>query len=268
MNNMDLFSYLLGKNNGDKPAILQDKEVTITENKETTIEPDEGYDGLSSAIVTTNVDNPEKYFNTHPENLSSITNWMNNNFIKEYPDLYIPETVDGLYWLFTKWGHPTVPKIICGNNIISLYQLCYQNTIITTIDCTGININSNVNMDMGDAFYGSNRIVKIDLHNLRPQGPISAYTSFARCTLLEEVDISGLVNVTSLRECFYDCQNLKKVDMRNLLLTNVTNTTNWLYNVPYSCLFIVKDNEQKTWFNTYFAGYTNVKTAEEYEASN
>ena len=53
---MDIFSYLLGKKaGGGGTANLQSKEVTITQNGETTIQADEGYDGLSSVALTTNV---------------------------------------------------------------------------------------------------------------------------------------------------------------------------------------------------------------------
>ena len=53
---MDIFSYLLGKKaGGGGTANLQSKEVTITQNGETTIQADEGYDGLSSVSITTNV---------------------------------------------------------------------------------------------------------------------------------------------------------------------------------------------------------------------
>lgn len=45
-----------GSGGGSGPARLQSKDVTITENTLTNINPDTGYDGLSSVNVTTNVE--------------------------------------------------------------------------------------------------------------------------------------------------------------------------------------------------------------------
>ena len=53
---MDTISYLLGKkSSGGGSATLQEKSVTITENGDTTIKADTGYDGLSKVNVNTNV---------------------------------------------------------------------------------------------------------------------------------------------------------------------------------------------------------------------
>ena len=50
---MDVFSYLLEKSN-TKPN-LQVKEVTISQNGESEVVADEGYDGLSKVEITTNI---------------------------------------------------------------------------------------------------------------------------------------------------------------------------------------------------------------------
>ena len=45
-----------GEGGGGGSAVLQTKDITITENTLTIITPDTGYDGLSSVNVTTNIE--------------------------------------------------------------------------------------------------------------------------------------------------------------------------------------------------------------------
>lgn len=53
---MDVTSYLLGKKKGGgTPVNLQTKSVTITQNGTSSVEPDEGYNGLTKVNLTTNV---------------------------------------------------------------------------------------------------------------------------------------------------------------------------------------------------------------------
>lgn len=53
---MDIPSYLLGKKaGGGTPVSLQTKNVTVTSNGESTINPGDGYDGLTKVNLTTNV---------------------------------------------------------------------------------------------------------------------------------------------------------------------------------------------------------------------
>lgn len=57
VNNMDLFSYLLGKKDGGGggTGTLQEKSVTVTTNTTQNITADSGYDGLSKVVLTTDV---------------------------------------------------------------------------------------------------------------------------------------------------------------------------------------------------------------------
>lgn len=60
VNNMDIFSYLLGKKSGGGTANLQEKSVTIDSNGTQNITPDVGYNGLSSVEVITDVPTGEE----------------------------------------------------------------------------------------------------------------------------------------------------------------------------------------------------------------
>jgi len=91
---------------------------------------------------------------------------------------------------------------------------------------------------------------------------------FYGCTYLTSIDMSHfVVDVSNLLSAFYNCSSLMFLDIRNMTLTSVSQTTNAFNNVPSNCLIIVKDQAQKTWMNSNFSTLTNVKTAEEYEES-
>lgn len=125
---MDITSYLLGKKAGGGSApVLQDKEVTITENGETEITADSGYDGLSSVNVTTDVpgSTPVTIFSEYNEKLKEITTEFVNNinqyiqnrnaYTNDSVTLYTPDNAfkhyliykdrDGKYRI--KWFQPT-----------------------------------------------------------------------------------------------------------------------------------------------------------------
>lgn len=96
---------------------------------------------------------------------------------------------------------------------------------------------------------------------------------FYGCTGLTSIDLS-FMNTSSIfntNNMFYNCTNLSFLDLRTFEFTNISNTTNMLGSSSTSgpldnCLIIVKDNTQKTWVNTNYPRFTNVKTVEEYNA--
>ena len=259
---MDITSYLLGKKagGGGGTVNLQEKDVTITTNTTTKVQADEGYDGLKDVDITTNVPGVDEYFNTNPTTVSG-DNWLIKNYFKSFADITIPTSTTSLPKFLSGWTFATAPKIIFGDNVTSLYRLCHLNAYIQELDTsgfTGTNLTS-----LSEVFNGCQALKSIDLSNISPSGTLSMYSAFQDCYNIKTIDLSGLESVTSIRLSFYNCNNLNRLDIRKMLLTNTTNHDNTFNGVPTSCLIIVKDATQKAWMNTNFSSYTNVKTPEE-----
>ena len=97
---------------------------------------------------------------------------------------------------------------------------------------------------------------------------------FSKCYSLKELDLSSFTSevLTRTNQMFNYCLSLNKIDMRNMDFTILTNFDSMFgfaseAYVPANCLIIVKDDTQKSWFNTNFSRMTNVKTVAEYESS-
>ena len=196
------------------------------------------------------------YFELAPTTISTVATWAKDNFIKGNAitnlTLTIPSGVTSLNGLFYEWLYPSVPKVVCGNNVTDMgYMYTYNN-------------------------YASanNTITSIDTSGLNTTNVTSMYRMFAGLKGLTELDLSNFTVKTGLdaRGMFNSCTNLMKIDMRNFEFTRADSTvqmfgsTNDTY-VPANCLIIVKDTTQKNWFTTNFSRLTNVMTVSEYEAS-
>ena len=99
-----------------------------------------------------------------------------------------------------------------------------------------------------------------------PNYSINLSNGFQNCSNVKVLDLSGLVGITyRMSSAFNGCTSLEKLDIRGLTFGNGISFSSMLNNVPNTCLIIVKDDTAKTWINTNFSSYTNVKTASEYE---
>lgn len=122
-------------------------------------------------------------------------------------------------------------------------------------------------------FHYCSSLKKIDLSawNVPTSSDASNHSltfMFNRCSSLKEADLSCFKGAWNISLLMGSCSSLEKLDIRGLDLTNCTYvytsaTDNFLYNVPTTCEIIVADNTQKTFMNTTFSSYTNVKTVAE-----
>lgn len=140
--------------------------------------------------------------------------------------------------------------------------------------CTKFVLNSDIPLvtDMTQMFSTCPKLQNIDLSCFIGGSACEMDYMFSGCSELREVNLSNLkcYGNKTIAYMFSNCKLLEKIDMRSYDFTKITSSSNYsniLYKVPTTCEIIVMNDDVKTWFNTNFADYTNVKTVAELEAT-
>ena len=223
---------------------MQDKEVTITQNGESTVTKDSGYDGLNTVSITTAVPQPSGKI-TITENGTDIdvSSYASADVIVP-SQKYAPRRITFISWNGNELNYELANLDI--SNMVAIDQMFYNCGSITSIDLSQYNWDtSNIN-DFKYMFY--------------------------YCLGLTTINISNLKNANNsdISRMFGGCTSLQFLDMRNFDFT-ICNTYTELFGkdaftyVPANCLIIVKDATQKQWIRNNFSRMTNVKTVAEYE---
>lgn len=266
---MDLTSYLLGKEagGGGGTPTLQSKEVEITENGQTTVTADSGYDGLSSVAVTTNVSGGgdlSEYFNdTITENTTTALNAL-QMIVKKVPNITIANNVTTLVNAFYNDRIEELGKIIStDSNVTSLSRMFYNCRKLKTVDFSNFN-SSNVTLT-DNMFCWCEKLENVKFDNFNTTKVTNMSDMFRNCYVLTELNLSSFYtpNLTNSSQMFGWCKKLQKIDIRNMTFDNVTSYNSMFEGIPKNCEIIVKDDTQKTWITSKFSNLTNVKTVAE-----
>lgn len=133
------------------------------------------------------------------------------------------------------------------------------------IDFSNINCD---NADFNNCFVSCSKLGKIKMgYTTTQKTNINCSYLCAGCSLLKEFDASNMeISYTNINYApnFNNCRVLEKIDIRKMTLSNLTSAIT-IGNVPTTCLIIVKDENEKTWWNSKSPTYTNIKTVAEYE---
>lgn len=161
----------------------QSKSTTITSNTTTTITPDEGYTGLSSVEVTTNVAlDLSEYFTSSISNGSQYTSGI-LSMIKKIP------------------ANTTVN----GTNLSYAFNR-FKGTIIPLLDTSNVT-------NMSYMFYYADNLTSIPTLNTSQVTTLDY--CFNYCHSLTTAPSFNTSNVTTMRNCFSDCVALKDVPIYN-----------------------------------------------------
>lgn len=210
---MDIVSYLLGKKNGgvtptgeveitengvhnvsgyatanvDVQPDLESKEVTITENKTTTITPTQGKDGMSSVEVVTNV--------SGGADLSD-------------------------YFMHTAYtggsGSPGVAKIVkkIPDDTVAVYDMSYAFQLCSNLTSFPLIDTSNVGK-FRSAFGGCSSLTSFP--QLNTSNVTDMYNMFGSCFNLITVPVLNTSRATDMRDMFYYCPALSNESLNNIM---------------------------------------------------
>ena len=215
---------------------LQNKDVTITENTETIIEPDSGYDGLESVKVTTNVSQDmSDYFGNITGSSSGQavgTTWMAG--IKKMSNFTISGTT--AQQLFRNFKGTSIDFFNVDTSAITntsyMFKDCTNLNNITLFDTSNVtnmeNMFENCELLANVPFFDTSKVNKTNymfqgcssLTSI-PAFNISEVTDmrymFFRCTLLTTLPILNTSNVTLIGDAFKGCPNLSNDSINNIL---------------------------------------------------
>lgn len=136
---------------------------------------------------------------------------------------------------------------------------------LETVNMGGVDL-SNVQPIHG-LFRYAEKLKTINLRNTNPKNATTMNNLFSGCKSLSEIDLRDwTVSPTNTSNAFSGCSSLRKLDIRGFSFDNVTNKSSMFNNVSNTCEIIVKDAAAKSWMNSNFSSYSNVKTLAEYQA--
>ena len=188
---------------GSTANIQTSKDVNITENGITVVNPDEGYDAIKTVNVNVDVATGGTFqmLGTNPGfrgNMPSIEGIS-------FPELASCESMFQGCTALT-----TVPQFDTSNvtDMSSMFQGCTALTTVSQFDTSNVT-------DMSSMFYGCTALTTVP--NFSATNKLTNCNNmFYNCFKLESVEFSGLPLVTKIDHMFYACTKIKSIKLGNL----------------------------------------------------
>lgn len=238
---MDIISYTLGKKaGGGTPAVLQDKEMTITTNGETEITADEGYTGLGKVDLTTNVqpDLESKSLTISTNTTTTITPTSGKDGLSSVEITTNVPQPSGKITITQNGTDIDISSYASAD--VSVPSQKYAPRAIkfgdsnTSVGYTGTELNYEiVNLDTSNLtsmrymFSGLRNLTSLDLSSWDTSNVIDMGNMFWVCNNLTSLDVSSFntLNVSYMNTMFTGCNSLTSLDLSNFNTPNLTMTS-------------------------------------------
>lgn len=186
---------------GSAGVLLQAKSVDITENGTSVVAPDDGFDGLKSVEINTNV--PKRFecgdaYFAPPASVTTFTKIVR-----------LLKTLNASCW--------------DTSEVTSMSNLFSDCSSLQTLDVSGWDTSKVTNMD--NMFYNCNSLQSVDVSGWNTSKVTTMNGMFPDCSSLQTLDVSGwdTSNVTDMFQLFDQCFSLQSVDVSGWDTSKVTN---------------------------------------------
>ena len=211
---LDITSYLLGKKSGGggKKPELQEKSITITQNGETIVTPDEGKDGLSKVNITTNVSGETSNNVLVDTKLSYDTTYdLGIRALIKTIDPLDTSNMTNMSNMFNGCNHlVSIPQLNTSkvNNMKNMFSRCMAITTIPLLDTSNVT-------NMNNMFGGCTQLTSIPQLNTSKVNNMSGM--FSNCEYLTTIPLLDTSNVTNMSNMFITSPKLSNESLNNIL---------------------------------------------------
>lgn len=287
---IDITAYLMGKKagGGGEPPVYEEKNVSITQNGDSTITAESGYDAISKVNLSVNVPQPSgkititqngtdidvssyasadvnvpagadlsEYFKSTGTG-SNYSPYLWQTLAKKIPAFTLSGTT--LKNAFSGYPDTTIPDISNFSNATNFENFCYSCSNLINVDLSNKQFSTSV-VNMGNMFADCYNLEEANLSSLGRTGySFVGNSMFGNCSKLKKINLSNLApsSWNGSASMFGGCTSLEELD-----ISSMTMPSNWFSNmfdgVPTNCLIYVKDQTAKNWFTTNWPSLTNVQ---------
>ena len=240
-------------------TLLQEKSVDVEYNGTIVVSPDDGFDGLKSVQINTNV---PKRFECGDGYFLPITSAQKNlSLISRLQKLDIScwdvSSYTNMYDMFR--GYSSLQQLDVSNfdtsKVTSMYNMFFGCSSLKSLDVSNFDTSKVTNMinmfadcssfksldvsnfdtskvtNMSGMFYGCSSLQQLDVSNFDTSNVTGMVNMFVYCSSLQQLDVSNFdtSKVTNMNNMFQDCLSLKSLDVSNFDTSKVTSMSAMFY---------------------------------------